>query len=71
MSTNRKLGENQELALDALRRHGQYPGGWCMGSHSATVRILESLVRRGLVIKFQLVGKTANGPVPRDHYRLP
>ncbi|MEW9530654.1 hypothetical protein [Microbispora sp. NPDC049125] len=47
--TAKPLGVNQEIALSTIRRRGQWPGGWCMGSTSETRRILDSLVRRGLV----------------------
>lgn len=44
------LGANQRGVLDSLRDHGQYPGGgWVWGNHSTTVKILDSLVKRGLV----------------------
>lgn len=47
----RPLGENQQHVLDALKRHGSfYAGcGWVWGNYSTTVRILDSLVKRGLV----------------------
>jgi hypothetical protein len=45
------LGPNQYLALDALRRHRCWPSRWTMGTRSATVRVLDSLVVRGLVIE--------------------
>lgn len=47
----RKLGERQRLCLSAMIRHGgQWPGaGWRWDSESGTIRILDSLVRRGLV----------------------
>ena len=48
---NRPLGKNQQGCLDALRRNGPFPGGWVWDNTSTTVRILESLVERGLVRK--------------------
>lgn len=47
----RPLGRNQTAVLRALRQHGSYPGAWVWDNHSGTVRILESLVKRGLVTK--------------------
>ena len=47
--TKRKLGTTQLLALCALRDWGRYPNAWMIGTHSKTVRILDSLVVRGLV----------------------
>lgn len=67
MSTNRKLGTNQEMALRSLRDHGPYPGSWYLDNDSSTVRVLESLVRRGLVIKCELPGRGR----PITYYRLP
>jgi hypothetical protein len=43
-----KLGENQAHCLRALRRSGRWPGGWKWGNASATKRILDGLVRKGL-----------------------
>lgn len=45
------LGQHQKVVLDSLRRYGKYPSGFRYGSHSTTIRILESLVRKGLVRK--------------------
>lgn len=44
------LGEVQRGVLRALREKGGWPGhGWTWGSPSLTRRVLNSLVRRGLV----------------------
>jgi len=47
----RQLGRNQRAMLNSLREHREwYPGcGWIWSNVSATVRICESLARRGLV----------------------
>ena len=47
------LGENQEIMLRALaERRAWYGGcGYAWGTYSATVRIMESLVKRGLAAK--------------------
>lgn len=54
-TTVTKLGSNQQDVLRALARHnnGQWwPGAaWVWKNVSTTVRILESLVRRGLVTR--------------------
>jgi len=67
----KKLGTNQEAILRSLVSYSSttppcqapdrtYPGGgWCWDNHSTTVRLLDSLVRRGLVEKSD-----------RDVYRL-
>jgi hypothetical protein len=50
----RSLGETQQDVLDSLREHGGYwhPGcGWLWDTHSGTVKIMESLLKRGLVTK--------------------
>lgn len=69
-SGGRKLGENQQACLDALKRHGQYPGGWVWENHSTTVSILESLVRRGLVTYKDIPVKAAADSPPRRIYFL-
>ena len=46
----RALGTIQRPVLEALVRHGGYPGyGWVWNTHSATVKVLEALVKKGLV----------------------
>jgi DNA-binding IclR family transcriptional regulator len=49
----RVLGETQADVLDSLKRHGQWYErcGWVWDTPSGTRRVLESLVRRGLVTK--------------------
>lgn len=44
----RGLGTSQRAVLRALVRHGSWPGGWIWENDSRTVRVLDSLVRRGL-----------------------
>lgn len=46
-----KIGKNQRGVLESLVRHGSwYRGcGWIWGTYSGTIRILDSLVKRGLV----------------------
>lgn len=51
------IGANQRGVLDSLRDHGEYPGRWVWGNHSTTIKILDSLTRRGLVV----VGTGTNG----------
>lgn len=49
--SGRKLGETQRSVIHALDQHGawQHPCGWVWDTPSGTVKILESLRRRGLV----------------------
>ena len=53
----RKLGTTQESVLKALREHGGtwshrgIASGWVWGSAGQTARILDTLVKRGLVTK--------------------
>jgi hypothetical protein len=50
----RGLGVWQKILLQALKKHGPYkPGGWRCANYckSHTIRVLESLVARGLVVK--------------------
>jgi hypothetical protein len=48
-----KLGERQEAVLRSLREYGRWHQrcGWVWDSASGTERILETLIRRGLVRK--------------------
>lgn len=45
-----KLGNSQRYVLKALKKHrGWYPMcGWIWNTRSGTIRILDSLVKRGL-----------------------
>lgn len=49
----RKLGENQKGIIESLKQHGSYHThgfcGWVWDTPANTVKILESLVKRGLV----------------------
>lgn len=47
----RKLGDNQRHLLRMLHDHGEWNNrcGWLWNSQSGTVRILDSLIARGLV----------------------
>ncbi len=47
----RPLGVTQKYVLESLQRHGEwYPQcGWMWDTFSGTVKIMESLVKRGLV----------------------
>ncbi len=51
----KKLGCNQKGVMDALRDHGPwqkiYPCGWIWDTRSGTIKILDSLVKRGLVVE--------------------
>lgn len=66
-----KLGKNQKYALQALRspRHGSqwYPGcGWIWDNCSTTIRLLDSLVVRGLATKLMTKPSWAAGrEIPR------
>lgn len=69
---DKNLGVNQQGVLRSLREHGPYrPGcGWLWDTPSGTVRILESLVRRGLVEKVDKVYRLAH-EAPADTVQLP
>lgn len=45
----RPLGRVQKGVLESLNRRGSYPGGWVWDTHSNTLRVLDGLVKRGLV----------------------
>lgn len=51
----RPLGKVQALILESLRSHKRWhPGcGWIWGTYSETVRLLDSLVKRGLATKHE------------------
>lgn len=55
----RPLGKNQRWCLYAMTSYGRGPergypgGGWVWGNHSTTIRLLESLVKRGLVERYE------------------
>lgn len=63
----RPMGDNQIGVLRALYER-PYPGGWCWDNHSTTVRILNSLVRRGYAETFEAQGRYQNKPI--THYRI-
>lgn len=48
-----RLGKIQTSVLTALLDYGAYPSGWQWVNHSTTVRVLESLVKRGLVMRYE------------------
>lgn len=62
MST--RLGGRQRRTLAALAENGHYPNAWSWPiSHSETLRILESLERRGLVERRARPGQEDGRPV--------
>ena len=73
------LGIHQRGVMKTLLERGPYPGyGWCYSSHGQTIKILESLVARGLVEKYR-AGLERNDPsrrrglmepLPHDRYKL-
>lgn len=47
---SKRIGKNQRSVLECLADRGPWPGtGWTWSNDSETRRILQSLVRRGLV----------------------
>lgn len=66
--TRKALGENQQGCLRALADSGNYPGVWTWGNHSSTVRILDSLVQRGLADTYTVPGSWPGET--RTHYRI-
>jgi hypothetical protein len=56
----RPLGKNQKGVLQSLRDHGSWHtgAGWYWDTFANTERILDSLVKRGLVVR------TIETPVP-------
>jgi hypothetical protein len=52
-----RLGKTQKIVLDRLSKDSFHAGcGWLWNNYSSTVRILDSLVSRGLVDK-SFIGK--------------
>lgn len=64
-----KLGKNQESVLRALIKHkGWMPGcGWVWSTRSETLRIMQSLVKKGLAIETTYKGTTAFYPVGKPN----
>jgi len=60
----RKLGTKQRDVLDSLKQHGSwYAGcGWLWDTTSGTRRVMESLVKRGLVAKTSGPGRITYRP---------
>lgn len=58
-----KLGSTQQSIYQSLVRHGDwYPGcGWIWTNRSMTIRLLESLVRRGFATKEERTSQTFGG----------
>lgn len=76
MTTNtRPLGENQKFMLRSMHEHHGdkwYAGcGWIWDTHSVTVRMLDSLVKRGLAeVKDEPIYRLAQGNKTYRVYRL-
>jgi len=53
---SRPLGKTQQAVLEALKRAGGWSelSGWHWGGAGATERVLDTLVRRGLVERREL-----------------
>lgn len=67
----RSMGKNQRNVLRALRDHRVWPGGWIWENRSTTVKILDSLVKRGLVTeKVTTSINPDTGGRPIGEYRL-
>lgn len=65
LKKQRPLGETQLSVLDSLKRHDGfwYDGcGWLWDTRSNTIKIMESLLNRGLVTKT----KVGNGSYYKD-----
>lgn len=64
----RPLGENQSYALRCLAEYNGgtwYPGaGWVWSNRSTTVRLLDSLVRRGLATRVEKTDRRTRDPYP-------
>lgn len=58
MSDESKLGPVQKDVLRCLRENGPFPGsGWFWDTTSGTIRICESLVKRGFVTRTDITIK--------------
>jgi predicted ArsR family transcriptional regulator len=56
--------------LRALEESGDYPGRWKWGTHSLTVRILDSLVVRGLVERTETARVSPDTGRPAHSYKI-
>jgi hypothetical protein len=70
----RPLGENQTYALKSLAENNGgtwYPGaGWIWGNVSTTVRLLDSLVRRGLATRVEKTRPVGSGRQAYPFYEI-
>lgn len=70
----RPLGKNQENLLGSLERHGHWSvaAGWVWDTPSNTRKILETLVKRGMVKKSTVVGRPSGwlSVTPVEQYEL-
>jgi predicted transcriptional regulator len=49
---SRGLGPYQRAALRAIRERGPWPTAkWCLVNRSRTIRVLDSLTDRGLIVR--------------------
>lgn len=64
----RILGDNQAYALKCLAEHNEgtwHPGaGWVWTNRSTTVRLLDSLVRRGFATRVEKINRRTREPYP-------
>ena len=51
MKAKRLLGVNQLSTLESLIHYRYWPSGFLYATYSGTVRIMDSLVKRGLAVK--------------------
>jgi hypothetical protein len=66
MAHGQKLGASQIGCLRALCKIGQWPGGWLWNCESGTIKILDSLVRRGFATRQEPDGlRTVAWHLPR------
>ena len=67
-----RIGVNQQGVLQSLKTHGSWHSmcGWLWKTHNGTILILETLVRRGLVVKTKERMRWAKNWCERDVYRL-
>jgi hypothetical protein len=68
-NATKPLGVNQAGVLRALVQHHAYFGGcgWTWSTYSQTIRILDSLVARGLAAKTVEFGRETYRPTEQGH----
>lgn len=64
------LSPRQKIVMDALKQYGRFPG-FVLRTRSESIRVLEGLTKRGLVVKTKKTKRSAEGSKTYFEYTLP